>query len=76
MAVKNKIRGHYLERSKLPPFEVGTPVIVCGPCLWSGAAGEIESYNPETTLHVVKMKGKNGETFRGEATSECLKLDL
>jgi len=76
MAVKNKIRGHYLRRSNLPPFEVGAEVVITAPCIWSGASGEVESYNPETTLHTIRMRGKNGETFRGEATSECLKLDL
>jgi len=71
-----KERQHYLGKSKSPPFEIGDQVLVLKPCLWSGASGEVESYNPETTLHTIRMRGKNGETFRGEATSECLKLDL
>ncbi len=71
-----KNRTSYLGVSKLPPFGIGDAVLIVRPNLWHGASGEIESYNPETTLHVVKIKGKNGETFRGEATSECLMLDL
>lgn len=73
---KKPERPHYLGRSKLPPFEVGTPVKIIGPCLWQNYAGVVESYDKDTTIHVIKIPGKYPAVFHGEAIRECLVLDI
>lgn len=37
------------------------------PHLWSGASGVIESYNAETTLHRVRIEGRDGAKFSTDA---------
>ena len=61
--------------SNLSPLKVGTPCIILRPHLWSGGVGEVVSYDPETTLHRVKIAGKNGATFHTDCMADVLKVD-
>lgn len=73
---KPSTRAHYLTPSAKPPFDVGTPVVILRPCLWAGCSGTVEKYDAKTTIHTIAINGKHGETFRGEATADCLEIDL
>ena len=57
----------------LPPFAVGSAIEIARPHLWSGCRGIVESYNPITTKHLVKIAGKNGEQFHAEAFASELR---
>lgn len=57
----------------LPPFAVGAAIEIVRPHLWCGCQGIVESYNSATTKHLVKIAGKNGETFHAEAFASELR---
>jgi hypothetical protein len=71
---KKAERPHYLGRSKLEPLAVGTRVVLKRPNLWAGMIGFVESYYPDTTIHVIKIRGWNGKEFHADATRECLEV--
>lgn len=60
----------------LPPVEVGTAVVILRPNLWGGCAGTVVSYNPASTLHLVRITGKNGAAFHTEAMARDLRPDF
>ena len=72
MAKKKTIASQ--KKCELPPIPVGTKVLIIRPHLWSGCVAKVEKYNPETTLHYLKVQGKEGVIFHTEATAEHLRV--
>lgn len=56
-------------------FEVGTPIVVLRPSLWSGAVGVVESVN-EFNVHRVVIAGKDGATFHADVPGSQLRFDV
>ena len=48
--------------------------MIIRPHLWSGCVAKVEKYNPETTLHYLKVQGKEGVIFHTEARAEDLRV--
>ena len=72
MAKKKTIASQ--QKCDLPPIPVGTKVLIIRPHLWSGCVAKVEKYNPETTLHYLKVQGKEGVIFHTEARAEDLRV--
>ena len=67
----SKIEHKQIVPQNLPPnVPVGARVSIMRPNLWSGSYGEVVKLDGDK--HLVKIFGKNGETFH----AECYSIDL
>lgn len=61
-------------RKDLPKFDVGWPVVILRPHLWSGCAGEVIS---ETDgIHRVKIPGRDNSYFHTDVPGDQLEGEL
>jgi hypothetical protein len=60
-------------KKDLPRFEVGWPVVILRPHLWSGCAGEVVS--EKDGIHRVKINGKH-DVFHSDVPGDQLEGEL